>query len=97
MRAAPTFQLALRLSAVERVETTTATNSGLAKATTIACPSGKRLIGGGARVNPTNAAGVALSHSFPDNDNVYRAAAREIVATPGQWSLTAYAICAVAS
>jgi hypothetical protein len=85
------------LSGVERIENTIAASSVATKSTSLTCPSGKRLIGGGARVLPLNIGGVALTQSFPDNDNVYRAAAREVVATPGQWSLTAYAICAAAS
>jgi len=80
------------LSAVERVEATSASNSGASKAQTIACPSGKRLLGGGARLNPV-LPGVALQQSFPDNDNVYQATAREIVATASNWSLTVFAIC----
>jgi len=63
----------------------------------MACPSGKRLIGGGARVNPDGKSGVALTQSFPDNDNVYRAYAREMVSTAANWSLTVYAVCANAS
>jgi hypothetical protein len=40
---------------------------------------------------------VALQQSFPDNDNVYRAAAREIVSTGSNWSLTVFAVCATPS
>ena len=35
--------------------------------------------------------------SFPDNDNTYRAFAREFVVTNANWSLTAFAICANAT
>lgn len=83
-------------SAVERVEATSVTNSTPSRIATIACPAGKRLLGGGARLNPTLPQ-VALQQSFPDNDNVYRAAAREIVPTVSTWSLTVFAVCAVAS
>ena len=38
----------------------------------MACPAGKRLIGGGARLNGGGAA-VAVQQSFPDNDNIFRA------------------------
>jgi hypothetical protein len=82
---------------VERVESTSASNSITSRTVSIACPAGKRLLGGGARVNPNTASGVALTQSFPDNDNVFRAYAREIVAYGGNWSLTVYAVCAATS
>jgi hypothetical protein len=48
-------------------------------------------------VSPSGvSAGVAIAQSFPDNDNIYRATARETVATNAGWALTVYAICAVA-
>ena len=84
------------LSGVERIESTSATNSTSSRAATITCPAGKRLVGGGARLNPILPQ-VALQQSFPDNDNVYRAAAREIVSTGSNWSLTVFAVCATAS
>lgn len=84
------------LSGVERVETTSASNSLPSKTAFMACPTGKRLLGGGARLNPVLAQ-VAIQQSYPDNDNIYRATAREIVGTPGNWSLTVFAVCANAS
>jgi hypothetical protein len=84
------------LSAVERVAVTSASNTTTSKSASIACPAGKRLVGGGARVDGAAAAPVALQSSFPDNDNVYRATAREITATVANWSLTVFAICATA-
>ena len=84
------------LSAVERVETSSPNNSTTPKVVQITCPAGKRLIGGGARVNGGSPK-VALWASFPDNDNVYRANASETDAFIPSWSLTVYAICAVAS
>jgi hypothetical protein len=82
------------LSAAERVEVTSVTNSTPNRTAFVACPAGKRLLGGGARLNPTLPQ-VALQQSFPDNDNIYRATAREIVGTGSNWSLTVFAICAV--
>jgi hypothetical protein len=84
------------LSAVERVETTTASNSSSVKSAQMACPAGKRLLGGGARLNGGEAA-VAIQASFPDNDNVYRATGREVVSTAISWSLTVFAVCAAVS
>jgi hypothetical protein len=84
------------VSAVERIESTSANNSVSSKTATITCPAGKRLLGGGARLNPALPQ-VALQASFPDNDNIYRATAREIVGTGSSWSLTVFAVCATAS
>jgi hypothetical protein len=84
------------LSGVERVAVTSATNSTTSKSGSMACPSGKRLIGGGARIDGAAAAPVVLQSSFPDNDNIYRATAREASATAVNWSLTVFAICATA-
>lgn len=84
------------LSAVERVEVTSASNSSSTRTAAMACPAGKRLLGGGARLNPTLPQ-VALQSSFPDNDNIYRPTAREIVPTGSSWSLTVFAVCAVTS
>ena len=82
------------VSQVERVEVTSAVNSTSPKTTQMACPTGKRLMGGGARLNGS-ATSVAIQASFPDNDNIYRATGREIVTTSATWSLTVFAICAV--
>ncbi len=62
---------------------------------TVACPTGKRLLGGGVRLNPVLAQ-LAVQQSFPDNDNVYRASVREVTATASSWSITVFAVCAVA-
>jgi hypothetical protein len=84
------------LSGLERVEVTSVSNSTTnPKVATIACPAGKRLIGGGGRLNGGGNA-VALQQSFPDNDNIFRVQAREVVATGAAWSVTAFAVCAVA-
>ena len=75
-------------------------NSTSPKAAQMACPSGKRLVGGGARLNGAGAsppASVVIQASFPDNDNIYRGVGREAVATNGTWSLTVFAVCANAT
>ena len=71
-------------------------NTASPKTSQMACPAGKRFLGGGARVNNAPAV-VALQSSFPDNDNIYRATARETAATNAVWSLTVFAVCANAS
>ncbi len=84
------------LSGVERVESTSASNSAATKSHFATCPAGKRLVGGGARLNPS-LIGVGIAQSFPDNDNIYRVTAREFVAAAGNWSVTVFAVCATAS
>ena len=84
------------LSGIERVEVTSVNNSTPSRTGAIACPTGKRLLGGGARVNPILPQ-VAIASSYPDNDNTYRAFAREVNVTGAAWSLTVFAVCATAS
>jgi hypothetical protein len=84
------------LSGVERVESTSASNSAAAKTQTTACPAGKRLLGGGVRLNPALLQ-LGVMQSFPDNDNVYRATVREVTASASNWSITVFAVCATAS
>lgn len=84
------------LSGVERVETTSANTSTTSKSVFLACPTGKRLIGGGARVTGGSPR-VAILTSYPDNDNIWRASAAETTATASNWTLTVYSICATTS
>jgi hypothetical protein len=84
------------LSAVERIDVTTTSSSASPKSAAVTCPTGKRLVGGGARVN-AGSPNVAIVAAFPDNDNIYRATAREVVATGTSWTLTAFAVCANAA
>jgi len=84
------------LSGVERVDTTSSNDSTTTKTQATVCPTGKRLIGGGVRLNPLSSA-LAVQQSFPDNDNTYRATVREVTATASNWSITVFAVCANAS
>jgi hypothetical protein len=84
------------VSGVERVETTSPSASTTTRSAFIACPTGKRLLGGGARVTGGSPR-VAILSSFPDNDNIWRATAAETTGTGASWTLTVYAICAVTS
>ena len=84
------------VSGLERVDATSATNSTPGRTASMACAAGKRLLGGGARVNPALPQ-VAITSSYPGDDNTYQASAREVNATGANWSLTVFAICAVAS
>jgi hypothetical protein len=84
------------LSALERVESTSVSNSATPKTQATTCPAGKRLLGGGVRLNPLLTQ-LVVQQSFPDNDNVYRATVREVSATAANWSITVFAVCANAS
>ena len=84
------------LSGVERVDTTSASNSVTSKTQATTCPTGKRLLGGGVRLNPLLTQ-LDVQQAFPDNDNVFRATVREVTATAANWSITVFAVCANAS
>jgi hypothetical protein len=84
------------LSAVERIDASSANNTTSPKSAFLTCPAGKRLIGGGARVNG-GSPDTAILQSFPDNDNIWRATAAETDTIAGSWSLTVFAICATTS
>ena len=84
------------LSGLERVDTTSASNSVTSKTQATTCPTGKRLLGGGVRLNPLLAQ-LNVQQAFPDNDNVFRATVREVTATAANWSITVFAVCATAS
>jgi hypothetical protein len=83
------------LTGAERVDATSPSNSTSTRTMTVACPTGKRLFGGGVRLNPVLAQ-LAVQQSFPDNDNIYRASVREVTGTALNWSITVFAVCAVA-
>jgi len=84
------------LSGLERVDSTSASNSTTPKTQATTCPTGKRLLGGGVRLNPLITQ-LDVQQSFPDNDNVYRATVREVTPTAASWSITVFAVCANAS
>jgi hypothetical protein len=84
------------LSGLERVESTSTSNSVTPKTQATTCPAGKRLVGGGVRLNPLLTQ-LVVQQSFPDNDNTYRATVREVSATAANWSITVFAVCATAT
>jgi hypothetical protein len=80
---------------LERRSDQTQTDSTNSKSTTATCPSGKRVLGGGARVTGDAAGNVTVSESFPDSSlDRWNAVARESDATDATWQLTVYALCA---
>jgi hypothetical protein len=80
---------------LERRADQTQTDSTNSKSTTATCPSGKRVLGGGARVTGDAAAQVTISESFPDSSlDRWNAVARESDPTDATWQLSVYALCA---
>lgn len=83
------------VSGLQRVDATSDSSSSGSKAVSVNCPSGKRLIGGGARVTGSGANRVSIVENFPDSDgSKWNARANEVVGTSATWALQAYALCA---
>ena len=85
---------AVGVSAEQLVTADSSTNSNTVKSQTVTCPSGKKVIGGGAAVNTTSNS-LAITRSSPTGDlGGWTAEAQETAAFAGSWRVTAYAICA---
>lgn len=83
------------LSGLQRVVGTTAMSSVNSKSVTVSCPSGKRVIGGGARAAGSGSNRISVVESYPDaTEGKWNARAVEVVATTATWELEAYALCA---
>ena len=84
------------IASLERVDVVTPTSSVNSKTISAVCPSGKRVIGGGARVTGAGAVRVSIDEAYPDSDGTkFNGVAREVVATAATWALQVYAMCAV--
>lgn len=81
------------VSGVEIVEEETAENGNPVKGVEATCPSGKRVLGGGANVEGEDFASVAIDWNAPEGSNAWFAAAHEHDAA-ANWALAVYAICA---
>jgi hypothetical protein len=82
------------VSAEELVTGDSATNSNTVKSRSVSCPSGKKVVGGGAAVNTTSNS-LAITRSSPSGDlTTWTAEAQETSAFAGNWRVTAYAVCA---
>jgi hypothetical protein len=84
------------VSGYELVTGQSANNSSDPKSVDVACPTGKKVVGGGARVTPAGTAEVKLDASYPTATG-WTAHAFEEAALATSWQLTAYAVCALAS
>jgi hypothetical protein len=90
------------ISGYERVQVESAFDSSTPKQLIIACPAGKRLIGGGADIFAGVAVGsglrfspAALTNSYPiPNEDMWSAGAVETIPDGEDWLLTGFAICA---
>jgi len=82
------------VSAEQLVTADSSTNSNTVKSQTASCPSGKKVVGGGAAVNTTSNS-LAITRSSPTGDlGGWTAEAQETSAFAGNWRVTAYAVCA---
>ena len=83
------------ISGLQRFDVLSASSSASSREVIVTCPSGKRPVGGGARVIGNGAGFVSITENFPDSDGVHwNSKANEVVATPLTWQLQAYALCA---
>jgi hypothetical protein len=86
------------VSGLQRVDAATSSSSANSKAVVATCPSGKRVVGGGAQVTGSGSNKVSITQSFPDsNGDRWNGNAVEVVATGSSWQLQAYALCVTAS
>jgi hypothetical protein len=84
------------ISALERRDIVTPTSSANTKTLSAVCPTGKRIVSGGARATGAGAGKVSIVEAFPDSDGTkFNATAREVDATAFTWALQVYAMCAV--
>ncbi|TML59983.1 MAG: hypothetical protein E6G22_11975 [Actinobacteria bacterium] len=82
------------VSAEQLVTADSSTNSNTVKSQSVSCPSGKKVVGGGAAVNTTSNS-LAITRSSPAGDlSGWTAEAQETSAFAGNWRVTVYAVCA---
>ena len=84
------------LSSVQVVNQTSAISGSSSKTATATCPSGKVVIGGGVKIN-NNESELAIQASYPSAPDAWTGVAREVAFELGSWSITTYAICAIAN
>jgi hypothetical protein len=82
------------VSGLEILNVVTATDSTTTKSATATCPTGKRVIAGGARALGAAGADIALKESYPPTTTQWAAVAKEVNAVGGNWTLHVQAVCA---
>jgi hypothetical protein len=82
------------VSGEQLVTSDSSTNSNTVKSQSVSCPSGKKVLGGGAAVNTTSNS-LAITRTSPSSDlKSWTAEAQETAAFAGNWRVTVYALCA---
>jgi hypothetical protein len=84
------------VSGLEVVSQSSGSNTDDAKLIWAQCPTGKKVIGGGARVSGPAEPFVAITRSAPTDTRQWEAEAHEHDKVSLEWTLTAIAICAIA-
>ena len=69
-------------------------DSSALKVLTVSCPSGKKLLGGGAITSPGGGSSAWVYYGYPSNDRTWNAGGTETPGYVGPWTLRAFAICA---
>jgi hypothetical protein len=82
------------ISGLQLVTADSGANSNTVKSQSVSCPSGKKVLGGGASVSTTSNT-LAITRSSPASDlSGWSAEAQETAAFAGNWRVSVYAICA---
>jgi hypothetical protein len=82
------------VSGLQLVTADSGSNSNTVKSQSVSCPSGKKVLGGGASVNTTTST-LAITRSSPASDlSGWTAEAQETAVFAGNWRVTVYAVCA---
>lgn len=86
---------AVGISDYEIVSGASASGSGTVQGANVSCPAGKKAIGGGATTSVGAVGGPMIQRSRPfDNGGGWEATGVESAAYAGNWTTTAWAICA---
>lgn len=75
----------------------TALSSISPKTLTVACPLGKKALGGGVEISGPGRARVSATENKPSGDNAWEAEAYEVVATSASWKVVVHVVCATVS
>lgn len=82
------------LSSLEYATAATATDSSTPKVILVNCPTGKRVLGGGARVTGGGTNNVRVTEFYASTQNQWTVRAVESPTTGNSWQLTGFVYCA---
>jgi hypothetical protein len=71
--------------------------TSVAKNVVATCPTGKKILGGGAEIGGNGRNRVTVTENKPAGDNAWEVEAFEAVSTPATWKVVVHAICATVS